>query len=231
MVKKNDTAETPTKDQDCVILLHGMGRSDWSMRSLQKALTKAGYHTVNYKYPSTSLRIEDIASQHIPLAITKCGDRQGSIHFVTHSLGGIVLRYFLQSQHLPPGSRVIMLCPPNKGSELADRFKNALWYQWLTGPAGQQLGTASDSMPNRLDNIDVEVGVITGRKSMEPWFSRLIHGEDDGKVSVERARLDEMQDFLVVDNAHTFIMNDQRVITQVMAFLQTGYFCKDLPDL
>lgn len=212
-------------DPKCVILLHGMGRTRFSMSHLESALGERGYHVVNYGYPSTSAPIEDLASEHIPMALRMCrGRRTDPVNFVTHSLGGILVRCYLQNHRLPSGSRMVMLSPPNKGTELADRFKDLAFYRWLTGPPGQQLGTAAGSLPNRLGPIDVEIGIITGRRTFEPWFSNLLPGEDDGKVSVESAKLDEMSDFLVVDSGHTFIMNDPEVTRQVDAFLRTGRF-------
>lgn len=209
---------------DCVVLLHGMGRSAFSMQSMNKHLRQAGFNTVNIDYPSTSLSIEAIAAKYLPQAITLCATVSRKIHFVTHSLGGIVVRHFLQNHRLPPGSRMVMLSPPNQGSELADRLKSKRWYRWLMGPAGQQLGTDAASVPSRLQAIPLEVGVITGRFSLEPWFSRHIPGADDGKVSVERARLEEMQDFLVVKRSHPFIMRAPEVKQQTLHFLRYGRF-------
>lgn len=211
---------------ECVILLHGMGRSALSMRSLEKHLRERGYHTVNRDYPSTSFTIEEIAKKNIPKLIAECKPQASKIHFVTHSLGGIVTRYYLQSNNLPKGSRIVMLSPPNKGSEIADQLQGSAWYKWLTGPAGQQLTTDQNSVPNKLKPINYEVGIITGRRTLEPWLSQFIPGEDDGKVSVKRARLYEMTDFLVVDHAHTFIMNSSLVKEQVTHFLQHGYFAQ-----
>ena len=117
-----------------------------------------------------------------------------------------------------------MLSPPNQGSEIADLLKDFFLYRWILGPAGQQLGTTADAVPNRLAPIDVPVGIITGDSTLEPWFSSQMPGPDDGKVSVERARLPEMADFLVVHQSHGFIMNDPQVISQVAYFLQYGRF-------
>ena len=213
---------------ECVILLHGMGRSAFSMRSMDKHLRKQGFHTVNHSYPSTSYTIEQIAENNISQLIDECSVEASKIHFVTHSLGGIILRHYLQSHSLPEGSRIVMLSPPNKGSEVTDRLQGSPWYKWTTGPSGQQLTTAPDSVPNQLKPIHYEIGIITGKRTLEPWFSQLIPGEDDGKVSVESARLTEMTDFLVVNHAHTFIMNSRFVKKQVSYFLQNGYFTR--PD-
>ena len=117
-----------------------------------------------------------------------------------------------------------MLSPPNKGSEIVDHLKNLKLFQLINGPAGQQLGTDEHSLPNQLGPVSGEIGVIIGNASSDPWFSWLIPGENDGKVSVERARLDEMTDFLVIKHGHTFIMQKEAVIAQVKTFLKQGRF-------
>ena len=217
-------SDAASVETECVILLHGMGRTTYSMASIESYLKKHGYQTVSHSYPSTSKTIEQISKDIIPQYIKECNVAAQKIHFVTHSLGGIITRYYLQSNNLPKGSRVVMLSPPNKGSEIADRFHDSAWYRWLTGPAGQQITTDSNSLPNKLNAIPYDVGVITGRSTLEPWFSRLIPGEDDGKVSVESAKLAEMRDFLIIDQTHTFIMNNEEVKQQILNFLQFGRF-------
>ncbi len=215
-------------DAECVVLLHGMGRTRISMLNLEKFLSVSGYRVINYGYPSTSATIEQIAKVNIPDAISRCHKNTSTkVHFITHSLGGIVIRQYLQSHALPAGSRIVMLSPPNHGSEIPDHYKDASWYKWFTGPAGQQLTTGKDSLPNRLKPINVEVGVIAGSKTMDPWFSSRIPGEDDGKVSVKSARLDEMKDFLVVPRTHVFIMESSEVHRQIKYFLKHGKFDHD----
>jgi triacylglycerol lipase len=209
----------------CVILLHGLGRTKHSMAKIEKRLKALGYMTVNHGYPSTEQDIKALAHTYVSEAVNCC-DKQSAkkIHFITHSLGGILVRQYLQENSVPEGGRVVMLSPPNKGSEIADELKDAFFYKWVTGPAGQQLGTDEKSVPHRLKPIDVEVGVITGNRSFDPWFSTIIPGDDDGKVSVGRARLEEMNDFLVVESPHAFIMQNPEVIDQIVFFLQEGKF-------
>ncbi len=122
-----------------------------------------------------------------------------------------------------------MISPPNKGSELADTFRDWFIYKWLNGPAGQVLGTESESLPNSLKPVSGEIGVITGDSTWNPVYSWLIPGEDDGKVSVESAKLAEMTDFLVVPSSHSFIMRHSDVLNQVVFFLQNGVFDHVLP--
>lgn len=208
-----------------VILLHGMGRTKRSMNKLETYLQKQGYKIVNLGYPSTRETIEAIASTHVADAVNACRQEGAvKIHFVTHSLGGIVLRQYLQENFLPEGSRVVMLSPPNKGSELADFFKGFFLYRWQNGPAGEQLGTDPESVPNSLKTVNSEIGIITGNKSLNLIYSAIIPGNDDGKVSVERAKLDEMTDWLVVPVSHSFIMRDKTVMRQTACFLEHGSF-------
>ncbi len=215
-----------TKKTACVFLLHGMGRSSRSMNRMARRLADQGYIVNNLGYPSTKADIETISSEVLAPAVDRCRENHPGlpIHFVTHSLGGIVVRQYLQTHGLPAGSRVVMLSPPNQGSEIADLLKNVFLYRWVMGPAGRQLGTGMNSVPNRLQPVAVPVGVITGDRSLEPWFSIRIPGPDDGKVSVARARLKEMADFHVVHRSHGFIMNAPEVIGQTIQFLASGSF-------
>jgi len=220
-----DEPQDPGDRNECVILLHGLGRTEQSMAKIKTRLDKEGYQTVNYGYPSTEQNIRELADTHVSTAVNSCKKQSpDKIHFVTHSLGGILVRQYLQNHSIPNCGRVVMLSPPNKGSEIAEKLKDTFLYKSITGPAGQQLGTGKNSVPNTLPPIHIEVGIITGNRSFDPWFSFMIEGDDDGKVSVEHARLEEMNDFLVVDSAHAFIMRNPEVIDQIVFYLMNGNF-------
>jgi pimeloyl-ACP methyl ester carboxylesterase len=217
-----------TGQGDIVVLLHGLGRTTRSMRKMEKQLLREGFNVINVAYPSTRVPIETLATQYLGQVIaTQCRQPDRKIHFVTHSLGGIVLEYYLKTNSLPNLGRVVMLCPPNQGSEIADRFRNNFLYRLFVGPAGQQLGTASDSLPNSLGIVAFELGVIAGDRTLNPWTSILIPGADDGKVAITRAKVIGMKDFLVVHKTHTFIMQDREVIDQTIFFINNGLFKKD----
>ena len=216
---------TSVQANDCVILLHGMGRTATSMNKVEKALEKVGYKIWNKTYASTEKPIKELAENHISLGLNYCKKQQAeSIHIVTHSLGGILIRVYLQNNTIHNLGKIVMLSPPNKGSEVADLLKDWKLYQWMTGPAGQALGTTPNSTPNSLKPIKAPIGIITGKRSSDPWFSPFIPGDDDGKVSVESAKLKEMTGFLVVDAGHTFIMHNTIVIEQIKQFLAQGRF-------
>lgn len=211
--------------KDCVVLLHGLGRSKLSMFKLERELKKAGYLTYNVDYPSRRFSIDSLSQKYVGRALEHCKKMspEGKVHFVTHSLGGILVRAYFQNKPAPEGSRMIMLGPPNKGSELAEYFKDSTIYRWILGPAGQEV---ADGLPQRLACIPLEIGIIGGTKSFVPWFSRFFSGLHDGRVSLESTKLEEMKAFAEVETDHAVLMNDQRVIAQVRYFLENGSFQK-----
>jgi pimeloyl-ACP methyl ester carboxylesterase len=224
--------ETVMKGKECVILLHGLARTSLSMRRMEKALQKAGYMTCNMGYPSRKYPIKYLAETYVARGIDGCRRKMSEngvkelqkIHFVTHSMGGILVRQYLARHGIEKLGRVVMLAPPNHGSEIVDRLGDIWWYRQFNGPGGCSLGTDADSIPNTLGPADFSVGIITGNRSLDPVFSRMVAPPNDGKVSVASAKLEDMQDFLVVPHGHTFVMNKKEVIRQTIFFLQHGRF-------
>ena len=206
---------------DCVVLLHGLARTKASFMPLSRVLVRAGYQVVNLGYPSTEAPVEDLSDLVAP-AVAACENQR--VHFVTHSMGGILLRDWL-AHHQPanPG-RIVMLAPPNAGSDLVDKLGWLAPFRWINGPAGSELGTGSGALPRQLGPLRAEVGIIAGTRTLNPVYSALIPGADDGKVSVGSTRLPGMRDHLTVTATHTFIMNNPLVIAEVLIFLQEGQF-------
>ena len=214
-------------DHDYVVLLHGLGRTQRSMNTLGRRLAGNGLRVVNIGYRSRSGPIDQLSSFVWEEIERRCADRDRRIHFVTHSLGGIVLRHGYKTLGLNTLGRSVMLSPPNQGSEAIDLLRRYAICRAILGPAGRQLGTSSDSLPNQLGPVDFELGVIIGDRSVcsiPPLPSFLFGGANDGKVSVARAGIPGMADLLVLHCGHTFIMNSPAVASQVSHFMTHGMF-------
>ena len=195
------------------------------MQKLEKALVEQGYEVVNVDYPSTKHDIESLAEWSIGNAIQKV-QRQNTIHFVTHSMGGILVRQFFRKHNMQNLGRVVMLGPPNSGSEVVDILQNLPGFKAVNGPAGLQLSATKNGLPNQLGPANFEVGIIAGSRSINLVLSTMLPEPNDGKVSVESSKLEGMADHVVMPVTHTFMMRNPAVIQQVISFLQTGAFKK-----
>jgi pimeloyl-ACP methyl ester carboxylesterase len=214
-----------TENQECVILLHGLCRTSRSMLPMERALSASGYHVLNVDYPSRTASVKQLSEDAIGRAVADCQkDGAAKIHFVTHSLGGILVRSYLSRHIIPNLGRVVMLGPPNQGSEVVDKLGSWWFFKKLNGPAGNELGTDKDSTPNKLGPANFCTGVIAGDRSINWINSLLIPGRDDGKVSIERTKLAGMTDHIVVHATHPLLMRNRTAIKQTILFLQSGRF-------
>ena len=215
------------QDTEAIILLHGLARTSRSMNKAGKLLAAYGYKIINVGYPSRKNSIETLALETIVPALKQCASKDIlKIHFLTHSMGGILIRYYLSAHRIDKLGRVVMLAPPNQGSEVVDKLAGWPVFNVINGPAGLQMGTNKNSVPNMLGPVNFPAGIIAGDKTVNLLLSLLIPEANDGKVSVSRTQVQGMQDFIVMPYSHPFIMQRVAVIEQALHFIQKGYFAE-----
>lgn len=206
---------------DKVVLLHGIIRRASSMSPVEGALRRKGYATLNVDYPSTRHSLEEIAELVHPAISAFNEGNEGALHFVTHSMGGLVTRVYLAAHRPANLGRIVMMAPPNQGSEVADILRRFGAYKRLMGPAGQQLSTRAAA---GLPVPDCPVGVIAGTRSVYPIASIFLRGENDGRVSARRTRISPEGPWMAFPVPHPTIMRHKGVHAAVESFLATGSF-------
>ena len=223
------TAFAPTDARcDGVVLLHGIGVGSWSLKRLDRALQRRGFATLNLDYPSRKKPLEALAEDiHGPIT-TFAEQCDGAIHFVAHSMGGLLARVYI-ARHRPVRlGRVVMLGTPNGGSEVADLLKDLSIYRAVFGPAGLQLSTAPGPVLVTLPPPDYAVGIIAGCRTIAPIASTFVLPRpNDGRVSVESSKLADMADHIVVKASHTGLPRHTVAIEQTIAFLREGRFTSE----
>lgn len=229
MISLPSSVSASQNEDECAVLLHGHARTSKSLKMMELALQRAGYRVLNVNYESRVGIVEEIAPAVLPEVFKKCGDAK--INIITHSLGGILVRYWLLQGDPANIGRIVMLAPPNKGSEIVDNFAESKLFKWRLSPALEQLSTSKDSLPNTIDVPPFEIGIIAGNRTINPLTSHYIAGDNDGKVSVESTKLEDMKDHITLPVSHTYMMNNPLVIGQVKAFLSTGGFDRSLTTL
>ncbi|NKB32098.1 MAG: alpha/beta hydrolase [Pseudomonadales bacterium] len=217
-------ASSPALANECVVLLHGLARVSNSMGELESKLNRSGFDAVNINYPSIRYEIDVLADDAVGRGIGQClSNSPEKIHFVTHSLGGILVRHYLQENELDLLGKVVMLGPPNQGSEIVDGLSPVPGFGFL-GPAGFVLGTEDDSILKDLGPVYFELGVIAGTTNINPIGFLFIDGPNDSIVSVESTKVEGMNAHLVLPVTHTFMMRNNEVIDHTIHYLKTGQF-------
>jgi len=216
--------------RETVVLLHGLALGAWAMTRLQWALARDGFRTVNVSHPSRTLPLEQLADEWLPsLLQAHRADEAPRLHFVTHSMGGIILRAALRRGIPRNLGRVVMIAPPNQGTALVDRIGGWWAFRAFTGVNGCRLGTQTGAICPTLGSwpAGVPLGIIAGNRTLNPLFSAWIGEPNDGKVAVAGTRLAGMTDHLVLPHSHTWLQYRADVIAQVRAFLRHGRFDRD----
>jgi len=216
--------------QATVILLHGITRSSRIMSKIADALSADGYDVVNLDYPSTSMPIEDLG-EWVYEKLTPYCNIEKPLHFVAHSMGGIITRFIIQKHRPENLGRVVMIAPPNKGSIVSDFMQRFQFYKKWFGPAGQQIGTNQRGIHRQLPPADFECGIIAGDRTLDPWFSWFLYRcPNDGKVSVENTKLEGMKEHIVIHAAHLSLPKNNEAIAIVTNFLSYGTFKRSIKN-
>jgi pimeloyl-ACP methyl ester carboxylesterase len=212
-------------EPECVVLLHGVLAHGAFMKPLESALKDAGYRTVNISYPSRDQTIEEIAAEFLPRELAKHDlARAQKVHFVVHSMGGLITRAYLAKSRPANLGRVVMLGTPNHGSEAADRLAESDILRKIVGVNLAGLRTKENGAAGKLGRADYDLGIIAGDTSINPLFSSWVKGEADGPVSLDSAKLEGMRDFVIVPYSHTAMLWRSETAKQVLAFLRDGKF-------
>lgn len=230
--------EAPRSNADTVVLLHGLGRSASAMSQLAERLEVFGFYVISVDYHSLRRSPAEIL-QDVSRQIDRCcyqergqteqhRTKQGQIHFVGHSLGGLLARAYLAENSPPNLGRVVAIGSPAKGTPIVDRYRDRWWFE-LLGPMANSLGTDPGSFAASLGKPTYPLGVIAGTRQRNN--DDFLPGEDDGLVTVESTRVDGMTDFLKVNVGHAGLRYSEDVARQTALFLRTGKFAQPVLTL
>ncbi len=202
-----------------VVLLHGALRSRLGLWPTARWLRRQGLAAMPYGYPTRRGTLGDHADG---LARWLDGRLSGSVPvlgFLTHSMGGLVARAYLE-RHCDRHAarhRVVMLSPPNKGAQLAEKNRNNPLMRWLYGDAAEELRPdAVQQMPDLPSSA--QALVLAGGRGDPRGFNRFIDGDDDGVVAVEEMALPGVEPTMV-GGVHGLLQWRPDVLERAAAFL------------
>ena len=204
--------------KEAVILLHGLGRTKNSMNKIEKYFSEE-YDVYNIGYNSLKYPIEVLVEKYLLDIVKELNEKEQKINFVTHSMGGILVRYLFKIYEIKNPGRVVMLAPPNKGSELANKFYK------IHGPACAQIMRSRNSFVNRLGDINFECGIIAGGRNYYFFLDKYFNGKrNDGIVAVDSTKVAGQKSFIELNKGHTMIMYSEEVIKKIEHFIKNGKF-------
>lgn len=216
----SDKHKLEPMDGPAVILIHGLLQSSRCMTSMAASFKDAGYTPIEFDYPSTQVTIPE-AARYLDKLI-KSLDGIDEINFVTHSMGGLVVRAWSLEYDDPRLRRMVMLGTPNQGAELADITHQYWILRTAAGPGARQLGTRPNGLIPKLPLPKCEFAVIAGSSGTPAGWNPLIPGDDDGTVTVESTKLPGAADFVTVRTLHSRLLWDEESRLHCVNFIRDG---------
>ncbi len=223
MLGAESQLHNPAQADQMVVLIHGIMDRPLIMWKIQNRLVEEGYAVLNFDYASTKEGMDTVIAD-LEQAVRPHVAVMDSIHFVTHSLGGLIIRAYLKYYSADNFGRLVMIAPPNKGSVLAERLEDFPVYLWLFGPAGQKLGNDADDYSRQYPPPQIPFAIIAGGLGNDQGFNPLIPGDDDGTVGVSETQLSAAADFILIAGLHTTLLWQTSVSDQIVSFLTRGQF-------
>lgn len=206
-----------------VILVHGILRSSRCMRAFEAEFIKQGYKVLNVNYPSTKLDIKSIV-EYLKPSIMVFAKNLKKIHFVGHSLGGIIIRALLNVEKPANLGKVVLVGSPIQGSELARKFKKFRIFKWIFGPAGIDLALPSKEMSAMFGKIDYEIGVIAGFNKYNFLANLLLKEKNDGMVTIKSTQDQEISNHIIIETGHLRLAKNKEVIDKTIKFIKEASF-------
>ena len=205
-----------------LILIHGINDTSKGFKKMEQHFSSQ-YKVININYPSLKYSIVDLSNKYLTPVMNKIS-KSDTINIVTHSMGAIILRQYLNEKYPKNIGRIIMISPPNHGSEVADFFHTLFLYKKIYAKAGSSLSKDGLQKLNLPDSIGYNYGIIAGTGTLLPFFSIFIKGKDDGKISINRTKLSDMKDFITLHYSHDFIAKKKKTIKYTENYLKYGKF-------
>ncbi|HES59660.1 MAG: hypothetical protein JW956_06145 [Calditrichaceae bacterium] len=218
-------SDNDAEKEDYVYILHGFAQSKWSMKLLSLRLEKAGFVVERIGYKSLNRSPKDILRDITEQINADLPDTNYTVHFVGQSLGGLMIRAYLDSNRIANLGRVVLIGTPNQGTPVVDKYRDS-WWMKILGPMPRALGTDANSFPNSIDDPYYPVGIIAGNMKIE-INEEMMPGEDDGIVPLKSTILEAMTDMVIIETNHIFLPKSLPAAKQTIAFLRTGRFIKD----
>ncbi|MFC1490864.1 alpha/beta fold hydrolase [Candidatus Latescibacterota bacterium] len=222
----NIIADTPEIKNEAVILIHGFGRTGRDMKKLETFLRESGYHTECPTLPTTLLTVKECTAifEHDFPAIA---EKYDTLHFVGHSMGGLIIRQFLSENSVPKLGRCVLIATPNQGTAIAGFAAKYFNFSLKIFKSIEDFQPGGMIFPSPAHFPEPEIGVIAGTGTTYMFLGKFLDGADDGLVPVDAVSFPGMKDFVVTPYGHNEIHKTEEVAVLVRTFLQNGTFDAD----